>query len=420
MRFTVITAFPDFFRDFISASVVGRGIKKGLVEVQIVDLRSFGKGVYRQVDDYAFGSGGMVLMAQPLKEALDAARRKAGEKSFVVYPTPQGALLTQEIVESLFRQGHVTIVCGHYEGIDERFVESEVDLEVTIGDCVLTGGEIPAMAVIDAVSRLVPGVVGKSGAVVEDSFYRGMLDHPHYTRPASWNGKDAPEVLLSGNAGEICRWRREQAVLRTLSRRPDLVSKCSLREYMGGGFYLAIECEDMAGLDGERPEGRWPDERFIREQVGEWAKLCESYGAARLVLIVKNAQDRDFARAAFKAEAKADKIPGSSKVKWMPSLARTLEWALKKESRLLLVGVSDEVKNGAKHWLELKRFILEKCGSVLFYFPAESRCEGNFEEVDFEKLEKVAGSVFMIPLQGGRLPLFGKISAVLDRFLGSK
>ena len=138
-RFTIVTAFPDFFHGFLSSGVVGRGVKAGLLEIDVVDLRSFGKGAYRQVDDYAFGSGGMVLMPEPLEEALSSVRT-GGEKLFVVYPTPQGALLTQEIVESLFRQPHVVIVCGRYEGLDERFIERGVDLEVTIGDCVLTGG----------------------------------------------------------------------------------------------------------------------------------------------------------------------------------------------------------------------------------------------------------------------------------------
>ncbi|MDR1979163.1 MAG: tRNA (guanosine(37)-N1)-methyltransferase TrmD [Synergistaceae bacterium] len=394
--FTVITAFPDFFRDFLSTSVVGRGIKNGLFEVKIVDLHFFGRGAYRQIDDYAFGSGGMVLRAQPLKDALEAARPK-GEKTFVVYPTPQGALLTQEIVESLFHQGDVTIVCGHYEGIDERFVEEEVDLEVTVGDCVLTGGEIPAMAIIDAVSRLIPGVVGKSEAVAEDSFYRGMLDHPHYTRPASWNGQDVPEVLLSGNAAEIDRWRRDRAVARTLSRRPDLLSRSSLLGYMHGGFYLAVEC---CGI-----------EKFDAGQVREWAKLCEGYGAARLFLIAKDRENR---------EAIED-LRDFDKVKWMPSLSRTVDWIVKKEkkkeSRVLLVKVSDDVRNGARHWLELKRFILERRGSALFYFPGGNGCE---EEEAKEEKNVDCCSVSMIPLQGGKLSPFGKLSAVLDRFLGSK
>jgi tRNA (guanine37-N1)-methyltransferase len=398
MRFTVITAFPDFFRDFLSTSVVGRAIKNGFVEIKLVDLRSFGKGVYRQVDDYAFGSGGMVLMAQPLKGALETVKAK-DKNSFVVYPTPQGALLTQEIVESLFHQDHVTIVCGHYEGVDERFVESEVDLEVTIGDCVLTGGEIPAMTIIDAVSRLVPGVVGKSGAVVEDSFYRGMLDHPHYTRPASWNGKNVPEVLLSGDAAEICKWRREEAVTRTFSRRPDLLSRSSLLEYMCGGFYLAVECGGSEGSN----------RKLNAEQVREWAGLCESYGVSRLFLIAKDPRDRETLKETLSSEG----VRGLHKVKWMPSLDRTFDWIVKKESRVSFVRVSDALKSGAKHWLELKRFILEKRSSVLFYFPEESDCKEDFFRDDVV-------SVAMIPLQRGGLSLFGKLSVTLDRFLGSK
>ncbi|MDR3264685.1 MAG: tRNA (guanosine(37)-N1)-methyltransferase TrmD, partial [Synergistaceae bacterium] len=199
MRFTIVTAFPEFFGDFLSTSIIGRAVKTGLIRVDLVDLRSFGRGGYRQIDDYAFGAGGMVLTAEPLFEALEAARATQRGQSFVVCPTPQGVLLTQDIVETLAAQEHVVIVCGHYEGPDERFVERAVDLEVTIGDCVLTGGEIPAMAIIDAVSRLTPGVVGKRDAVEDDSFYQGMLDHPHYTRPASWDGRVVPDVLLSGN-----------------------------------------------------------------------------------------------------------------------------------------------------------------------------------------------------------------------------
>ena len=215
MHVTIVTAFPEFFGDFLSTSILGRAVKNGLVRVDLVDLRDFGRGGYRQIDDYAFGSGGMVLAVPPLADALRSAKERSSERPFVVYPSPQGCVLTQEIVETLVRREHVVIVCGHYEGLDERFVEREVDLEVTVGDCVLTGGEIPAMAIVDAMSRLVPGVVGRGEAVAEDSFYRGMLDHPHYTRPASWEGRDVPEILLDDNAPEIRAWRHTKAVERT-------------------------------------------------------------------------------------------------------------------------------------------------------------------------------------------------------------
>jgi len=408
MRFTIITAFPDLFCGFLSESIVGRGLKTGLFEVKVLNLRDFGKGAYRQIDDYAFGAGGMVLMAQPLEEALNAARCEAPQ-TFVVYPTPQGLLLTQEIVETLFLQEHVVIVCGHYEGIDERFIEEEVDLEVTIGDCVLTGGEIPAMAIIDAVSRLIPGVVGKGEAVAEDSFYRGMLDHPHYTRPASWRGKDVPAVLLSGNAAAIRKWRREEAVARTLSRRPDLLSRSGLLEYMKGGFYLAIERAIEGEIEGEG------DANEAGKEVREWTGLCEAYGVARLFLIA-DSQKRDAFRRAFYAETDAEietetrcagGFRGQDRIKLMPSLKYVMEWIKgKKDGRVLIVGVSDELKKGAKHWLELKRFILESRGSVLFYFASENNARG-FGHCD----------TFMIPPREGRLSLLGKLAVILDRFL---
>ena len=174
--------------------MIGRGIKNGLLHVDVVDLRNFGLGNYRQIDDYAFGGeGGMVLLPEVLERALAAIRESSGTKGYVVYPSPQGDLFSQEIVETLAAQEHIILFCGHYEGLDERFVSRCVDREVSMGDFVLTGGEIPAMAIIDAMARLVPGVVGKETAVVEDSFFRGMLDHPHCTRPAEWNGECVPE-----------------------------------------------------------------------------------------------------------------------------------------------------------------------------------------------------------------------------------
>ena len=395
MLFTIITAFPDFFRDFLVTSIVGRAIKSGLFQVETVDLHSFGRGAYRQIDDYAFGAGGMVLMAPPLSEALDAAisaNTMESVKPFVVYPTPQGVPLTQEIVETLSRQHHVVIVCGHYEGLDERFVEQKVDLEVTIGDCVLTGGEIPAMTIIDAVSRLIPGVVGKGEAVEKDSFFRGMLDHPHYTRPALWKGKSVPEVLLSGNAAEIDEWRRKQAVSRTLSRRPDLLSRCSLLGYMGGGFYLALTAEQESeyGTDGKLLE--------------EWGRLCGVYGVSRLFLVVRDTEERECLRRII---SKFD-TSVSAKIKLMPSLNRVFDWIGEKEGRPFSIEVPDELRDGTYHWLETKRLVLEKDGPVLFYFShANETTEQSFDAC-------------LSPLQKDRLPFYGKMTALLDRFLGAK
>jgi tRNA (guanine37-N1)-methyltransferase len=406
VRFTIITAFPDFFNSFLSTGIVGKGVEAGLVRVDVLDLRSFGKGEYRQIDDYAFGSGGMVLMAGPLDEALNHARgdeEKAEEKAFVVYPSPQGVLLTQEIVESLFHQPHVIIVCGRYEGIDERFVERETDLEITIGDCVLTGGEIPAMAIIDAAARLIPGVVGKEEAVIEDSFYRGMLDHPHYTRPSCWKGMTVPEVLLSGKSAEVLRWRRKQAALRTLSRRPDLLARSSLQSYMRGGFYLCFEYHAY---------------EHGTEQIKELAGLCESYGVTRLLISVKSPEDRENLRQALGAGA-VQNFPGFAEIKLIPSLNRALDWVKEKEKtaklflRRTVVDVCDEPREGGRHWLEIKRYLLETDACAVFCFLSKAeKNENPFKEsADISVLP-------MLPFKGGPLSFCGKIAVLLDRFLG--
>ena len=396
VRFTIITAFPDFFRDFLSTSIVGRGVKSGLCKVDVVDLRSFGKGAYRQIDDYSFGSGGMVLMAEPVEEALNSIQADK-ERAFVVYPTPQGTLLTQEIVESLFHQPHVVIVCGHYEGLDERFIERRVDLEVTIGDCVLTGGEIPAMAIIDAVARLIPGVVGKEEAIIEDSFYRGMLDHPHYTRPSSWMGMSVPDVLLSGNSAEILNWRRKQAVVRTLSRRPDLLQRSSLRSYIQSGFYVCFEYEPTY-------------ERGV-ERVKELAALSDKFGVTRLILVIKSPNDREIFREAIGAE----NFSGRDRIKLMPSLNRASDWINEKEKaskHQTVVGVCEEVREGGRHWLDVKRFILENGGPVVFHFLRKN--EYGFEEAANRSI------LAMLPFENGNLPFYGGFVTVLDRFLGSR
>ena len=230
MRLSIVTAFPDLIRQYLGCSVLGRGVASGKLDVRVVDLRDHSQGDYRQVDDYSFGGGGMVLMAEPLARAVESL---SGEgKPFVVYPSPQGVPLHQELVEDLSRVDHVVLVCGHYEGVDERFVRRFVDLEVSLGDFVLTGGELPAMALVDALARLVPGVVGRGEAVVNDSFYRGFLDHPHFTRPAAWRDDVVPEVLAGGDHGAIEEWRRREGDRRTLARRPDVQARAGLLPYL--------------------------------------------------------------------------------------------------------------------------------------------------------------------------------------------
>ena len=197
MRLSIVTAFPDLIRQYLGCSVLGRGVASGKLDVKVVDLRDHAQGDYRQVDDYSFGGGGMVLLAEPLARAVESLSSEG--RPFVVYPSPQGVPLHQELVEDLSRMDHLVLVCGHYEGVDERFVRRFVDLEISLGDFVLTGGELPAMALVDALSRLVPGVVGRAEAVENDSFYRGFLDHPHFTRPAVWREDPVPDVLAGGD-----------------------------------------------------------------------------------------------------------------------------------------------------------------------------------------------------------------------------
>ncbi|MBF0308419.1 MAG: tRNA (guanosine(37)-N1)-methyltransferase TrmD [Magnetococcales bacterium] len=235
MRFSVLTLFPEMFCGFLEASMVKRGLERGLFAVDLVQIRDFAPEPHRQVDDAPFGGGpGMVMKVDCLARALDAVVTPQTE---VVYLTPQGLPFTQESAAELSNLEHVVLLCGHYEGIDERIVASRVDREYSSGDVVLTGGELPAMMIVDAVSRLLPGVLGDPESAACDSFQHGLLDHPHYTRPASWSdgrgGKveEVPEVLRSGDHGRIAAWRRRQALLRTLIRRPDLLGQARLTRH---------------------------------------------------------------------------------------------------------------------------------------------------------------------------------------------
>jgi tRNA (guanine37-N1)-methyltransferase len=214
-----------------SAGIVGRAIERGTLQWKVHDLRDYTSDRHRVVDDVAYGGGpGMVLKPEPLFRALDAIEAEAVSKPYVLLTSPQGTTLTQAVAERLSRQVHVVVLCGRYEGVDER-VRTRVDEELSIGDYVLSGGELAALVIVDAVGRLVPGVVGDEQSVAEDSFSRGLLDHPHYTRPAEINGDErlrVPDVLLSGNHAEIRRWRKREALARTLARRPELLDTAAL------------------------------------------------------------------------------------------------------------------------------------------------------------------------------------------------
>ncbi len=418
MRVTIITAFPEFFDNFLSTSMIGRGVKSGLLHVDIVDLRGFGSGNYRQIDDYAFGGGGgMVLMPEVLGRALESVRSASGNKGYVAYPSPQGDLLSQEMVETLAAQEHVILICGHYEGLDERFVTQYVDREFSLGDFVLTGGEIPAMALVDAMARLVPGVVGKETAVVEDSFYRGMLDHPHFTRPAEWNGMQAPPELLSGDAAGIETWRRNAAAERTLSRRPDLVARANIRPYLPKGVYVALVHHPVLDRRGEATTSA-----VTGLDLSDIARSCKTYGVDRFLVTTPLASQRELVRTVARhwtegggASANPERAKAFGLLKTFSSVERGVEWISKREREApLLVGTTARSRCGAFHWIEAKRRMLREKKPVLFLFGTGS---GLHEEILSEC------SFVLTPLSGGdgeynHLSVRTAAGAVLDRFFG--
>jgi len=219
MRITIVTMFPEFFSSPLGVGVVGRAIEAGIIEVDVADLRIHGLGNHRQLDDAPFGGGpGMVMMIEPLASQLDPL-----EGTHRVLLTPAGALLTQETLDRWAELGHLTLVCGRYEGVDERVAEHFIEEEVSLGDFVLAGGEAGALAIVEGVARLVPGVVGNPDSVESESFRHGLLEEAHYTRPADFRGWSVPEVLLSGDHGRVDEWRAAMRLQRTRERRPDLL-----------------------------------------------------------------------------------------------------------------------------------------------------------------------------------------------------
>jgi len=229
--FGIISLFPDMFTPFTSQGVVGRAVKSNKLNIEVFNPRDFTHDRHRTVDDRPYGGGpGMLMMVEPLTDAITAAKFAAGGKSKVIYLSPQGKPLTQQGVKQLAENERTILICGRYEGIDERVIENHVDEEWSIGDYVLSGGELPALVLIDAVARLVPGVLGHQASAIEDSFTDGLLDCPHYTRPEVLDGKAVPPVLLSGDHEKIRQWRLMQALGRTWLRRPDLLNDLALTE----------------------------------------------------------------------------------------------------------------------------------------------------------------------------------------------
>lgn len=231
LRIGVVTLFPEMFAAVTDHGITGRAVKAGRVEVRCWNPRDYTHDRHKTVDDKPYGGGpGMVMRVEPLRDAIAAARQAVNAAASVIYLTPQGRRLDQDGVEYLTGLPGLILVCGRYEGVDERVIATEVDEEWSIGDYVLSGGELPAMVMIDALARLQPGVVGDEDSVAADSFANGLLDYPHYTRPEVIDGLAVPEVLLSGNHEQVRRWRRKQALGRTWQRRPDLLDRAALGE----------------------------------------------------------------------------------------------------------------------------------------------------------------------------------------------
>jgi tRNA (guanine37-N1)-methyltransferase len=230
MKIAILTIFPEMFDSFLSVSILGRARAEGLMTVEPTDIRPYSIQKHKNTDDYPFGGGaGMVMTAQPIVDAV-AAVRANGYTGPCLYMSPRGKPLTQDMVRRLAQQESLILLCGHYEGVDQRALELVVDEEISLGDFVLTGGELAAMAVVDAVSRLVPGVLGSSDSAEEESFSEGLLEYPQYTRPREYQGMAVPEVLLNGNHAQIAAWRRKQALMETLKRRQDLFAAAPMTE----------------------------------------------------------------------------------------------------------------------------------------------------------------------------------------------
>lgn len=231
MRFDILTIFPEIFDAVLGSSIIGRAQDSGIISVKAWNIRDYTLDKHKKTDDYPYGGGnGLVMLAQPIQSAYEAVVSELDYKPHFIYMSPQGRPLDQKLVEELAAHRHIILLCGHYEGVDERILDSLVDEEISIGDYVLTGGELPAMVLIDAVSRTIPGVLSNEGSYADESHNNGVLEYPQYTRPYEFNGMKVPDILLSGHHANINKWRRLQALKRTREKRPDLFEKLELTE----------------------------------------------------------------------------------------------------------------------------------------------------------------------------------------------
>lgn len=231
MRFYILTLFPEMVEDGLNTSIIGRAVKNGLLSIEAVNIRDHTLDKHKKVDDYPYGGGaGMVMQAQPIYDAWRSVAKRLGHAPRTVYLTPQGQCFRQDMAKDFAGEDELVLLCGHYEGVDERVLEEIVTDYVSIGDYVLTGGELPAMVLVDAVSRMVPGVLTNEQSGTGESFEGGLLEYPQYSRPEEWMGRKVPSILLSGDHAKVDAWRREQSILRTIERRPDLMDTAGLSE----------------------------------------------------------------------------------------------------------------------------------------------------------------------------------------------
>ncbi|HMA58918.1 MAG TPA: tRNA (guanosine(37)-N1)-methyltransferase TrmD [Halanaerobiales bacterium] len=231
MRFDILTLFPEMFNGPFSDSMIKKARENGIIDINLIDIRDYTTDKHNTADDYPYGGGaGMVLKVEPIYYALADITEDFSQSTTNILLTPRGQKLDQSMVKDLSGKDRLVLICGHYEGIDERIRNNFVDQEVSIGDYVLTGGEIPAMVLVDAVARLLPGVLGHDESKKNDSFYNGILDYPHYTRPQEFKGMEVPEILLSGNHQLVDRWRKKEALKRTYLMRPDLIENTELTQ----------------------------------------------------------------------------------------------------------------------------------------------------------------------------------------------
>lgn len=229
MRIDILTLFPEMCETVLSESIIGRAREKGTVEINCINIRDYTLDKHNRVDDAPYGGGmGMIMQTQPIYDCYQALCERLGKKPKVIFMSPQGKVLTQQKVKELAKEENIAILCGHYEGVDERVIEEIVDEEISVGDYVLTGGELPALILADSVSRMIPGVLANEEAFSDESHFSSLLEYPQYTRPPEWKGKKVPDVLLSGHHGNIDKWRRQQSLKRTYERRPDMLEGASL------------------------------------------------------------------------------------------------------------------------------------------------------------------------------------------------